>query len=274
MKLDDVEASDIEVRRGGAGGKAAKVGIPSILVLIIGFVMTQMGGGGGGGASSLPDILGELQGGGAASGQGEIVDGQALEGQQEFTGKVMTLLDDYWVTEAPKLGVTYRKPTFVVFDGPTQTGGCGVGTPEAGPFYCPGDDNIYIDLGFYKKLEQQLDFDGDFAMAYVMAHEFGHHIQNLEGNLGGGRSNAESVRVELQADCYAGAWGHFIDSEGRISVEDFNDAIRAANAVGDDAIQGANANQDTFTHGSSAQREAAFRTGFDSGDPRSCRFNR
>lgn len=271
MKLDDVEASSIEVRKGGMKKAGAGVGIGGIIALVVGLLLSGGGGGGGAGSPDLGAILGQLQGGGAVASEDEVVDGAKLEGQQEFVGKLRTLLDEYWTTEATRLGVSFEAPGFVVFENAIQTGGCGVGQPEAGPFYCPGDSKVYIDLGFYEKLEQQLDFDGDFALAYVLAHEYGHHIENLQGMLGGGRSNAESVKVELQADCYAGAWGGWIDEEGRITAEDFDEAIRAANAVGDDAIQGSGANQDTFTHGSSEQRETAFRTGFDGG-PAACRY--
>lgn len=271
MRLDDVEASDIEVRKGGAGKAVAGGG--GILAIIIAVVvsLSSGGGGGGGAASGLQDVIGQMGGGQVAS-EDTVVDGGQLEGQQEFVGKLRTLLDDYWEVELPRLGVDFVQPGFVVFENNIQTGGCGVGQPEAGPFYCPADQNIYIDLGFYRTLEQQLDFDGEFALAYVMAHEYGHHVENQLGMLGGGRSNEESIRVELQADCYAGAWGNWINDEGRISIDDFNDAIRAAQAVGDDAIQGANANQATFTHGTSAQREEAFRTGFDSGNPTVCEY--
>lgn len=271
MRLDDVEASDIEVRKGGAGKAVAGGG--GILAILIALFVSQMGGGGGGGGgAAIQDVIGQMAGGGQVASEDTIVDGDQLEGQQEFIGKLRTLLDDYWETEAPKLGARFEQPGFVVFENNIQTGGCGIGQPEAGPFYCPADEKIYIDLGFYKTLEKQLDFDGDFALAYVMAHEYGHHIENKLGMLEGGRSNAVSVQIELQADCYAGAWGNWINDEGRISIDDFNDAIRAAQAVGDDAIQGANANQDTFTHGTSAQREEAFRIGFESGNPKSCRY--
>lgn len=281
MKIDDVEASSIEVRRGGGAKLAAGGG--GIVAIVIAVIVSLTGGGGGGGGTSgavLEAILGQMTGQTAgrapvadAGGTDGIVGGDRLEGQERFVGQLRTLLDEYWSTEAAEIGADHVEPGFVVFENPVQTRGCGVGRPEAGPFYCPADQRIYIDLGFYEKLEEHLGFEGEFALAYVMAHEYGHHIENLLGMLDGGRSAAESVKVELQADCYAGAWAGWIDDEGRIDASDFDDAIRAANAVGDDAIQGPNADRDTFTHGSSEQRETAFRTGFEGG-PGACSYKR
>lgn len=271
MRIDDVEASSIEVRRGGVGKIAAGGGG---LVAIVIAVIVSLTGGGGGGGPDLGAILTQMAGPSAVgSAEERIVEGTDLEGQERFIGQLRTLLDDYWSTEAEPLGARHVEPGFVVFENPVETGGCGIGRPEAGPFYCPADQRIYIDLGFYAKLEEHLGFEGEFALAYVMAHEYGHHIENLLGMLDGGRSPAESVKVELQADCYAGAWAGWIDDEDRIDASDFDDAIRAANAVGDDAIQGTQANQDTFTHGTSEQRETAFRTGFDGG-PDACTYRR
>ena len=273
MRMDDVEATGIEVRRGGAAVKGVKFGIPTLIALVVGFLLTQAGGGGGGAnGTDIGQVLGQLQaGGGAVSAEGEKVDGSTLEGQEKFTGQLMTLLTGYWEEEFPNLSDRrFEEPTFVVFDGPTQTGGCGVGRPEAGPFYCPGDQKIYVDLGFYRQLVQQLGFGGDFAMAYVIAHEYGHHIQNLLGVLGGSQSNAQSVKVELQADCYAGAFASEAKAQGRVEDGDFDEAFDAAAAVGDDAIQGADANRDTFTHGTSAERQRWFRQGLDSADPATC----
>lgn len=269
MRLDDVGAKDIEIRRGGAGGKAAIGGGLGIGGLLLMLVMGLLSGNGG---TDVGSILDQLQSGGGMTVEGETVRGDSLAGQEQFGGQMMTLLEEYWEPESDAMGFRFAEPTLVVFDSPTQTGGCGIGQPQAGPFYCPADQKIYIDFGFYQQLERQLGFDGDFAMAYVLAHEYGHHIQNLMGVMdrrGGG--NAQSVRVELQADCLAGAWASQAKADGRLEAGDFNEAIRAANAVGDDAIQGAGANRDTFTHGSSAEREKWFRQGFDSADPTSCR---
>lgn len=271
MKLDDVSAGDIELRRGGTAKKGAVGGVGGIIVLVVAFLISQAGGGGGGGGgAALDQVLGQLQQGKGLSVDGETVRGNTLQGQEEFGAKMMTLLGDYWRGEAGAVGAQFAAPTLVVFDSPTSTGGCGVGQPEAGPFYCPGDKKIYIDFGFYQRLESQLGFQGDFAMAYVLAHEYGHHIQNLAGVMDNRGGNAQSVKIELQADCYAGAWASQAKAQGRLEAGDFDEAIGAANAVGDDAIQGSSANRDTFTHGSSAERERWFRQGFDSADPTTC----
>lgn len=281
MKLDDVQADGgrIEDRRGGAAVKGAKVGIPGLLVLVVGFLISQAGGGGGGGGA-LQDIMGQLAGGGQVSGSVPASANETLDGQEQFAAKVTVLLDQYWKPVVTAADVTFEAPTVVVFDGPTQTGGCGVGQPQAGPFYCPGDNKIYIDFAFYQQLEKQLGFNGDFAMAYVLAHEYGHHIQNLMGinaqvndQMQGAsktEANALSVKLELQADCFAGTWAKAAYEQKRLEAGDFDEAITAANAVGDDAIQGGGASRDTFTHGSSAEREKWFRTGYDSGDASTC----
>lgn len=271
MRLDDVSAGDIEIRRGGLGSKAAVGGGLGVGGLLLLLVINLLSGGSGTNAE-IGRVLEQLQQGNGVTVEGEVAKGDTLSGQELFAGRMMTLLGDYWSGEADALGIEFREPGFVVFDSPTQTGGCGIGQPQAGPFYCPGDSKIYLDFDFYHRLEQELGFDGDFAMAYVIAHEYGHHIQNLLGVMdrrGGG--NAQSVRVELQADCFAGAWASSAKADGRLEAGDFDEAIRAANAVGDDAIQGAGASRDTFTHGSSAEREHWFRQGFDSADPRTCR---
>ena len=270
MRLDDVGASNIEVRRGGAGGKAAIGGGLGLGGLILVVIVSLLSGNGGG--EDIGTVLDQLQTGEGLSVEGETVRGDSLEGQELFGARMMTLLDGYWADQAEPLGFRFVAPSLVVFDSPTQTGGCGVGQPAAGPFYCPADQKVYIDFGFYQRLEAELGFEGDFAMAYVLAHEYGHHVQNLLGVMdrrGGG--NAQSVRVELQADCLAGAWASRANTEGRLEAGDFDEAISAANAVGDDAIQGAAANRDTFTHGSSSEREQWFRQGFESADPATCR---
>ncbi|HWJ61394.1 MAG TPA: neutral zinc metallopeptidase, partial [Acidimicrobiales bacterium] len=197
-----------------------------------------------------------------------------------FVGDVGTLLEDYWSNEFAASNQDFSKASLVIFDAPTDTGGCGVGQPEAGPFYCPPSEKIFIDFGFYQQLEDQLGFDGDFAMAYVLAHEYGHHIQNLLGindqvrqqqnGASQAEANALSVKMELQADCLAGVWAKAAFQDQRLEDGDFDEAIDAAQAVGDDAIQGSNARQESFTHGSSAQRKQWFTTGFESGNPENC----
>lgn len=305
MKLDDVSGDDfkIEDRRGQGGGGGGfgfgRGGLPipigkgkgSIGVIVVMAIALFLGksllGGGGGGGGGIGDILNQM-----GSGQTASVDqnaptqasGTTKDAKVQFVQKVGVLLNEYWAAQFEGSKQSFNPPrSLVVFDAPTPTGGCGTGTPEAGPFYCPGDEKIYIDLGFYQQLEKQLGFNGDFAEAYVIAHEYGHHIQNLLGinkevqDQTRGASEAEanqlSVKLELQADCFAGAWGRSAYEQKRLDATDFNEAIGAAEAVGDDAIQskmGGSVNQETFTHGSSADREKWFRTGFDSGDPSQC----
>jgi uncharacterized protein len=152
------------------------------------------------------------------------------------------------------------------------TGGCGNATSAVGPFYCPGDKKLYIDPGFYGVMEKRLKAPGDFAQAYVIAHEVGHHVQNLIGatrqRVRGDTENQTSVRVELQADCFAGVWGHTARSSLAITEEDLKEAVNAAHAIGDDTLGSASA--DDYTHGTSAQRMRWFRRGFDGGNAEQC----
>lgn len=262
-------------------GKGVKLGVPGLIALVVAIALSQMGGGGGGGGGGLGEVLNQLTtGGSGASQEVPVSENASYDSQEEFADKVTTLLSDYWEPVFVDSGETFRAPFVAVFDSPTRTGGCGVGQPEAGPFYCPADDTIYIDFGFYERLEERLGFSGDFAMAYVLAHEYGHHVQNLLGideqvraeqqGASATEANALSVKVELQADCFAGLWAKQAEVQGRLDATDFDEAIDAAEAVGDDAIQGAGADRDSFTHGSSAERKQWFRTGFDSGDPALC----
>jgi predicted metalloprotease len=166
----------------------------------------------------------------------------------------------------------YQQPTLVVFANSVSTGGCGSATSDVGPFYCPGDRKLYIDPSFYSLMERRLRAPGDFAQAYVIAHEVGHHVQNLIGatqlSARGETSNQNSVRVELQADCLAGVWGHSSRASLQITDEDLGEALTAAHAIGDDTL--GHSDERKFTHGSSEQRKRWFRRGFDSGDARQC----
>jgi predicted metalloprotease len=166
----------------------------------------------------------------------------------------------------------YREPTLVIFSDAVSTGGCGNATSATGPFYCPADHRLYIDPTFYDVMERQLKAPGDFAQAYVIAHEVGHHVQNLIGTSARARpgetKNQTSVRVELQADCLAGVWGFSAKKTLQITDEDLAEALNAAHAIGDDALGHSNAKN--FTHGTSEQRMRWFRKGFDTGDGRQC----
>ena len=177
------------------------------------------------------------------------------------------------------MGQRYEPPRLQVFTGVTQTA-CGGASSASGPFYCPADRKVYLDTAFFQQLAQRFGAPGDFAAAYVIAHEVGHHIQNLLGTMdkmeqaglqrGGRDRNALSVRLELQADCYAGVWGFYAAKRNLLETGDVEEGLRAASAVGDDNITKGRVSPDAFTHGTAAQRAHWFRQGLSTGDPRTC----
>jgi predicted metalloprotease len=194
-----------------------------------------------------------------------------------FAGAILGSLEDAWKQILPEQARSrYRDPEMVLFTGQTSSA-CGYATAASGPFYCPGDYKLYLDFAFFDELRREFKAPGDFAQAYVIAHEFGHHIQNLMGTMDrvqrAGNTNQLSVAVELQADCYAGIWANYAQKQGRVEAGDAEEAIRAAAAVGDDMIQKRQQGYvipDSFTHGSSQQRIAYFSKGFQTGDMRQC----
>ena len=201
----------------------------------------------------------------------------------DFVAVVLADTEDTWKAIFQQAGGVYREPTLVLFTSRVNSA-CGMATAAVGPFYCPGDQRLYIDLSFFQDLKNRHDAPGDFAQAYVIAHEVGHHVQTLMGiseevrQAGRGRSQAEinalSVKQELQADCFAGVWGHAANTERQIlDPGDLEEALNAATAIGDDRLQqeaGRGVVPDSFTHGSSAQRVEWFRRGFESGEVASC----
>ena len=198
------------------------------------------------------------------------------EGQDEYEVFVSTVLgsnNDYWRTQFEKAGTTYTEPQLVLFRGQT-TSACGGAASVVGPHYCPEDGTIYLDETFFEDLTTRLGAEGgDVAEAYVIAHEVGHHVQNLLGRLGTSDSNAASIATELQADCFAGLWAHSLSSTGVFETVEITEAIDAAAAVGDDSIQKktqGDVQPETWTHGSSADRVGAFNTGFESGTLARC----
>jgi predicted metalloprotease len=267
-----------------------------IVGLILFFVVSALGGGGGtgtGGGFAVPGGLSGLQ-------QGQTADNTAIAEtcrtgadanttlECEVTADVNSL-DGYWSDAFARSGQTYTPPRTNFFEGSVSTRGCGSATSDVGPFYCPGDSEIYIDLSFFKELETRFGAQGGpFARAYVLAHEYGHHIQNLLGTnsrvrAGDSGPTSGSVRLELQADCYAGVWGNHATTtptaSGRplitdVTQDDVNAALDTAERIGDDYIQsnlgGGRVDKSQFTHGSSAQREKWFTTGFRTGDPARC----
>ncbi|CNJ25658.1 ypfj protein%2C zinc metalloprotease superfamily [Yersinia aldovae] len=200
----------------------------------------------------------------------------------KFTSVVLADTEDTWKPIFQQMGRTYQEPKLVMYRGATRTG-CGTGQSVMGPFYCPADSTVYIDLSFYEEMKNKLGAGGDFAQAYVIAHEVGHHVQHLLGidtkvrQQQQGASQAEvnrlSVKMELQADCFAGVWGKAMDQQQVLDVGDLQEALNAAQAIGDDRLQQKSQGRvvpDSFTHGTSQQRYTWFKRGFDSGDPNSC----
>ena len=186
----------------------------------------------------------------------------------QFATRVMGDTEDTWGAIFSRSGQTYPAPTIVLFSDAVDSA-CGYSSAAVGPFYCPRDRKVYIDLSFYRELDK-LGAPGDFAQAYVLAHEVGHHVQNLAGALS---SRGDSVRQELQADCLAGVWGHSAAARGMLHTGDVEEGLTAAAAIGDDRLQQRSQGRvvpESFTHGSSEQRVAAFRQGLDSGSPAAC----
>jgi predicted metalloprotease len=189
----------------------------------------------------------------------------------------MGSLEDTWRQVLPQQSrVRYQDPELVLFTGQVSSA-CGYADAAVGPFYCPGDNKLYLDFQFFDDLRREFKAGGDFAQAYVIAHEFGHHIQNLTGVMGRvqrqGQNNRLSVALELQADCYAGIWANRAQQQGRLEAGDIEEALRAASAVGDDNIQRRTQGYvvpDSFTHGSAAQRQQAFAVGMQYADMRRC----
>jgi uncharacterized protein len=194
----------------------------------------------------------------------------------EFVATVLADTEDTWSAIFQQAGQDYPEPTLTLFRGAVDSG-CGYASSASGPFYCPRDQNLYIDLQFYQELRDRFGAPGDFAQAYVLAHEVGHHVQNVTGTLqaGGNQSGAEgnSVRTELQADCYAGIWAHHTDRQGLLDAGDIQEALTAAEAIGDDTLQRQTQGYvvpDSFTHGSAEQRQEWFMRGYESGSMDSC----
>ena len=198
----------------------------------------------------------------------------------QFLRFVTSDINDFWAARFSRANSTYRPAIVNVFDGSVRTG-CGAATSSVGPFYCPADEQVYLDVSFFRELAQRFQAPGDFAQAYVVAHEIGHHVQNLlgtmdkvhaaQGRLSQGEYNRLSVRLELQADFYAGIWARYAQNKGYLEAGDVEEALNAANSIGDDTIQRRTQGHvipDSFTHGSSEQRMRWFRLGLETGDIR------
>ena len=286
MKWDDNGPSrDLEDRRGQSGGGGGfrfgggRMGIGGFIVLLVLSVVFKT------------DLTGALGGGGgAAPGEGMPAAGPSAPPAQtsaeeeelvKFMSFVLDDAQDNWAKIFSAGGAQYARARLVLFRDQVNTG-CGGATSASGPFYCPADQKVYIDLNFYDELRRRFGAPGDFAQAYVLAHEIGHHVQNVLGterkmrqlqSSNPGARNELSVRLELQADCYAGIWGRHAQEQGRLDSGDIEEALAAASAVGDDRISemsGSSIRPESFTHGSAAQRMTWFRRGFDSGRVESC----
>lgn len=269
------QSDNFQDRRGMSGGqKFAIGGIGGVIILVIGFLM-------GGDPGQLMEQLQNANVGAPQTEQGEV---QLTEEEKQLTAFSRTVLastEDVWTKVFKDNGLTYQTADLVVYTGGTQTEGCGVGKASYGPFYCPGDHNVYLDLSFNEELQQKFGAKGEFALAYVIAHEVGHHIQNLVGTLNKTNQmrqqmseaeyNKVSVMTELQADFYAGVWAHYVNqlSDIKIDYNDILDGMQAAEAVGDDKLQEqaqGYAVPESFTHGTSEQRARWFKKGYDTGD--------
>jgi predicted metalloprotease len=252
----------------------SRFGIAGVLILLVGYcALTQFGGGGGilpgGPTTSAPSAASRLD-----------------PNMRDFLTRVLGSTEETWSETFSKQGERYVPTMMVAYSGGTQTA-CGIGQAVMGPFYCPNDQRIYIDPAFFNELSRRFGAPGDFAMAYVIAHEVGHHIQDLQGTLNQAHQlqargseaegNAIQVRVELQADCYAGVWAaNARDAQGSIlEPGDIEEGMRAAEAIGDDTLQRQSQGvvvPESFTHGTSAQRREALQRGLQDGNPAACRF--
>ncbi|HLL45222.1 MAG TPA: neutral zinc metallopeptidase [Longimicrobiaceae bacterium] len=266
-------SGNVTDRRGMGGGAMAGGGIGAVVIALIVMFM------GGDPGAVLQQAPAEQAPPGSAPGAPPS-DSLGL-----FVDKVLASTEDVWNQVFPAAtGQQYREPELVLFSGATGTA-CGTGQSAMGPFYCPPDQSVYIDLSFYRDMKTKLGAPGDFAQAYVIAHEVGHHVQNQLGTsdevhnaqqrLSKAEGNAMSVRLELQADCYAGLWGYHATRSGAVVLDpgDIDEALNAASAIGDDRLQQQSQGRvvpESFTHGTSEQRARWFRRGFETGDMRQC----
>lgn len=288
---------------GLGGGRGPRIGGFGLVAIIIFFIVTTLMGidpmailsgvtGGGVTSSSVDggqngDVVGDILGGRssyetpATGGSGDATEAEL----KDFVAVILASTEDVWGGIFTEAGGTYRDPTLVLFSGSVRSA-CGYADAAMGPFYCPPDQKVYIDLSFYRDLRTRFAAPGDFAQAYVIAHEVGHHVQNLLGiddkvreasaEMNEADANALSVRVELQADCFAGIWAYHVEARDenlRLEQGDIDEGLGAASAIGDDRLQQENTGRivpDSFTHGSSAQRVRWFQRGLDTGDLEAC----
>ncbi|MFO0873358.1 MAG: neutral zinc metallopeptidase [Phycisphaerales bacterium] len=270
------QSTNVEDRRRMSPGLAVGGGLGTLIIIVLALLLggdprallSQLGN-----ATQNTQVGGQVGGGGPAD--------PAQEQMKEFVASVLASTEDVWSELFRAQGKAYRDPTLVLFTSRVNSA-CGNATAAVGPFYCPGDSKVYLDLGFFSELDQRFGAPGDFAQAYVVAHEIGHHVQNLLGisdqvdsmrrRMSEAEFNKLSVRLELQADFFAGVWAHHAQKARKwLEPGDLEEALNAATAIGDDTLQRQGRGYvvpDSFTHGSSAQRLRWFKKGFDTGDMR------
>lgn len=274
------ESDNVEDRRNesgtvGAGRMRIPRGKGGIVILILVMIAGYYG------YDLTPLLTGETTSYSQPAPQRQGIDPQQDEAAK-FTSVILATTEDTWQKIFQKMGKNYTPPKLVMYRGATRTG-CGTGQSIMGPFYCPSDSTVYIDLSFYDEMKNKLGADGDFAQGYVIAHEVGHHVQRLLGieskmrqmQQGASQTQANqlSVKLELQADCFAGVWGHYMQQQEVLEPGDLQEALNAAEAIGDDRLQQKGQGRvvpDSFTHGTSQQRYSWFKKGFDSGNPGQC----
>ena len=279
MRIDGRDGShNIEDRRGQSGGlgNGKSTGLIGIIVLLVGAYY----------GVDLSGLVGNTTQFSQPTQQQSIQQDRVYSIQEQQLEKLSSVVlketENVWSNYFKKIGLTYQMPKLVLYEGATHTA-CGTGQASAGPFYCPGDHKLYIDLSFYNTMKNQLKAEGDAAFAYVLAHEVGHHVQTLLGTIqkvnqaqrqvSEKESNALSVKLELQADCYAGVWGYYAQKDGLFEKGDIEEAYNAAEAVGDDTLQQRAQGYTvphTYTHGTSAARKKWFQRGLQTGDINQC----
>ncbi len=289
MRKDGRESSNVDDRRANSGGGGGKISMGTIMMLapLFKYLLRSKFGW----AIIAVGVVAYLSGynplgllGVGGSVQSQPVNKVKDEKEAKFMKTVLADTEDVWREILPQYGLRYTDPTMVLYRGQTRSG-CGHASAQMGPFYCPADKKVYLDLSFFDELANRHNAPGDFAQAYVLAHEIGHHIQNIQGTLSKvqrykqqarseKKSNAMQVRVELQADCYSGVWAHHAQKRFNIlEPGDIEEALNAASSIGDDVLQEkaqGYVRPDSFTHGSAAQRSGWFKRGFQSGDLRKC----
>jgi predicted metalloprotease len=272
MQLGDQQASSNVEDRRGIGMVGGGLGVGGIVIALVAYFL-------GFDPSTVMDVAEQVA---PQRETREAPRGAPADEMGQFVSKILGSTENVWGKIFQESKSQYRPPTLVLYDGQVRSA-CGMAQSAVGPFYCAGDEKLYLDLAFFRDLQTRFRAPGDFAQAYVIAHEVGHHVQKLTGRLqqleaGRGRasqaeSNQTSVRMELQADCYAGVWGHYAGTMNQLDSGDVAEALNAATAIGDDRLQKQTQGRvvpESFTHGSSEQRVRWFKRGMESGRPKDC----